>query len=72
MGSEKHVMLIEFTQHIGPYQEQMVALFDERDFSEEEARAAIQEFPLGYDVRIVVMSKQQYETVFRSLKQKND
>lgn len=70
MENKNHVMMIEFVQHIGPYQEEMVALFDERDISEDEVRFAIQEYPVGYDARIVIIFRQQYETVFRSLQSK--
>lgn len=41
MENKNHVMMIEFVQHIGPYQEEMVALFDERDISEDEVRFAM-------------------------------
>lgn len=48
----------------------MVFLFDERDFpSEEEVNLAIDSgrAESGADPRIVTMSKEQFETVFRSL-----
>ena len=63
------VMRIDFTQHIGPYEQPMVALFESRDMTEAEAKQQILLYPQGYDKKIVFMSLQQFETVFRSLKE---
>lgn len=65
--AEDHfISMIAFKQDYGSFSLDQVALFDHRDLSEEETLDLIRsETP---DDRIVVMSEEQYETIFRSLK----
>lgn len=60
------VMCIEYS--IAGYETKMVALFDGRDLTEEEAIRMIQEDQ--YSTKMVTMTKDQYMTVFRSLKER--
>ena len=65
-----HVMCIEYDQVWPGATVHMVALFDERDLTEEEARRLIRsEFG---SPNLVTMGKDQYMTVFRSLKEQAD
>lgn len=62
-----HVMIIEYDEVWPGATVPMVALFDERDLTEEEARRLIRsEFG---SPKLVTMGKDQYMTVFRSLKE---
>lgn len=63
------IMMIEFNMTYGDSNMKMVALFDKRDITEEEANKAISMYPIGYDKRIAFMTNEQYETVFRSVKE---
>lgn len=64
---KKRVMAIEFVENWSDAQYvcNNVALFDERDLSEDAALAIIK--ANEYDARLVVVTKSQYENVFRSL-----
>lgn len=63
------VKMIEFTKDYGVAKCQQVALFDGRDLSEEEANKLIRSEE--YSDEMVVMEKKQFETIFRSLKEKD-
>lgn len=65
------VMMIPFVDHYGDLEVDQVALFDRRDLTEEEAKKMIHSGQVEYTNKMVVMSKKQYETVFRSLKDKH-
>ena len=64
-----HVYLIQYSILVGGvFKQDMYALFDERDFSEAEARDIAKS---GVEnQKIVTMCKEQYENVFRSLLKK--
>lgn len=62
-----HVMCIEYKQEWPGATVPMVALFDGRDLTEAEARALIREDAPSN--KLVTMGKDQYMTVFRSLKE---
>lgn len=64
-NNSRHIMCYEYTEDWGSFQRKMVALFDERDLTEAEAIAAARED--DGNPKIVIMTKAQYETVFRSL-----
>lgn len=70
--SNRGIQLIEFSMNYGSCGNDMVALFDIRDLSEQEAMDIIKQYPIGYDHRIVFMAKKQFETVFRSLQEKEE
>lgn len=72
MEKEFHVARIDFEYNIGPYKETVVALFDSCDLTQEKAAEAIKMYPQGYNKKIVFMSLQQFETVFRSLLQNRE
>lgn len=72
MKPELYVARIDFEYNIGPYKENMVALFDSRDLTQEEANNEIKLYPQGYNKKIIFMSLQQFETVFRSLLQNRE
>jgi hypothetical protein len=62
---EHKVKMIEYRRELGLLHEDMVALFDERDFTEEQVNKIIR----LYDVYrgVIMIDKQTYEMVFRSL-----
>ena len=67
MNNDTHITVIEFTKYWGNgFSIDMVALFDERDLSQEEALCIINS---GEEIapNIVVMQKRSYTNVFRSL-----
>lgn len=72
MKSELYVARIDFEYNIGPYKENVVALFDSRDLTQEEANNEVKLYPQGYNKKIAFMSLQQFETVFRSLLQNQE
>lgn len=59
------VTMIEYKNQIGLIQEDMVALFDKRDYSEEQIKKIIKLYDSYKGV--IMISKRTYETVFRSL-----
>lgn len=59
-----HVMMIEYTHQIGPYEEQEVALFNINHLSEEEARELI--LLEEYHKDLIRMSKRQFLSIFRN------
>ena len=62
---EHRVKMIEYRREFGLLHEDMVALFDERDFTEEQVNKIIR----LYDVYrgVIMIDKATYEMVFRSL-----
>ena len=62
---EHKVTMIEYRREFGLLHEDMVALFDERDFTEEQVNKIIR----LYDVYrgVIMIDKATYEMVFRSL-----
>lgn len=66
MNNAHHIARIDFEQKwpngLSVFN---VALFDDRDLTEDEALKVIREE--AYDNRLVVMDQAQFETVFRSL-----
>lgn len=66
---DHNVMMIEYNEHYGDLTVAMVALFDGRDLTEDEAKKMIESEAYEHTGKMVVMSKTQYERVFRSLKQ---
>lgn len=68
MNTPHHVKMIEYTEKFDMWCEQdNVALFDDRDISEEEVNKLIREGD-EYHPRVVFITKTQYDNVFRSLK----
>lgn len=65
--SNENIRRFDFSLDYGSCDSDMVALFDNRDLSEQEAQNIIHQYPMGYDHRVVFMTKKQFETVFRSL-----
>ena len=65
---EHKVKMIEYRRKFGLLHEDMVALFDERDFTEEQVNKIIR----LYDVYrgVIMIDKVTYEKVFRSLIEK--
>lgn len=63
---DHHIMCITYQECYPGCKQDMVALFDERDLSKDEALRIIRAD--AYDKRLITMSQTQYETVFRSLK----
>lgn len=66
METFKHkISMIEYKRNIGPFYEDMVALFDERDFPEKQVRQIVR----LYDTYrgIIMTDKKTYEKVFRSI-----
>ena len=55
MKPELYVARIDFEYNIGPYKENMVALFDSRDLTKEEANNEIKLYPQGYNKKISFM-----------------
>lgn len=64
-NQQSHIMCYQYTEDWGSIQREMVALFDERDLTEAQAIAAA--LVDEGNAKIVIMTKAQYETVFRSL-----
>lgn len=68
MNTNHHVKMIEYTEKYDFWAEQdNVALFDDRDISEEEVNKLIRGGDEYYP-HVVFMTKKQYNNVFRSLK----
>ena len=68
MNTNHHVKMIEYTERYDFWTEQdNVALFDDRDISEEEVNKLIRE-RYEYHPHVAFMTKKQYDNVFRSLK----
>ena len=66
METFKHkISMIEYKRNICPFYEDMVALFDERDFPEKQVRQIVR----LYDTYrgIIMTDKKTYEKVFRSI-----
>lgn len=63
--NKSKVMIIEYEEVYGDYHQKMVALFDKRDFTEEEALKEIK--AQIYSPNLLTIPKSQYELVFRSL-----
>ena len=59
----EHIMMVEFTQLLGPYELTKVALFNDTKISEDEVRERIQEGRAEYSDDIVLMTKKQYESL---------
>ena len=62
---EHKVALIEYRREFGLLHEDMVALFDERDFTEEQINKIIRLYDTYRGV--IMADKKTYEMVFRSL-----
>lgn len=62
---EHKVALIEYRREFGLLHEDMVALFDERDFTEEQVSKIIRLYDTYRGV--IMIDKKTYEMVFRSL-----
>jgi hypothetical protein len=58
-------MVIEFTETIGPIEQEMVAMFNDLHISEESVREYINTngSNMGYNEWIVFMTKEQYENL---------
>lgn len=68
MNINHHVKMIEYTEKWDMWCEQdKVALFDDRDISEEKVNKLIRKGD-EYDPHVVFITKTQYNNVFRSLK----
>lgn len=61
------IMRVDFDAVIGAYTKKMVAIYDSLSITRNEVDTEIAAYPIGYDKRVVFMSKEQFETVFRSL-----
>lgn len=61
------LMRYDFDVFIGSGTKEMVAVFDSRDISQKEVEMEIKAYPLGYDKRILLLPKNQFELVFRSV-----
>lgn len=59
----EHIMMIEFTQVLGPYELTKVDLFNNLKISEEKVNELIKSGRVEYSDDIVVISKQQYESL---------
>lgn len=68
MNKNHHVKLIEFYEMHGPIKVDKVALFDDRDFTEEEVVKIINDDVYEWYSKLIVTDKRNYDTVFRSLK----
>ena len=62
---EHKVAMIEYRREFGLLHEDMVALFDERDYSEEHVSKIIRLYDTYRGV--IMINKKTYEMVFRSL-----
>lgn len=62
---QSHIKMMAFKDTWPSASIAYVALFDERDLSEKEVRAIIDDG--NYDRRVVVLTEDQYRQVFRSL-----
>jgi len=68
MAAKGNVMMIEYSESYGDLTVDMVALFDGRDFTEGEVLEMIRSGEYENTNKIAVMSKKQYEIVFRSMR----
>lgn len=59
----EHIMMIEFTQVIGPYSMNVVALFNDTKIDEEVVRDLIQTGRAEHSDDIVLMTKKQYDSL---------
>lgn len=66
-----HIMQFDYDEvYSDNVRQAMTALFDERDLTSDEASAIIHNGV--YDSRIITMTRNQFETVFRSLLNKEE
>ena len=64
LQKQEHIMAVEYTDHIGPYSIQMMAVFDDRKVTDKE----VKDFICGgerYHQHIVTMYKDQFDSIFR-------
>lgn len=61
----KHLMVIEFTEIIGPIEHKMIAMFNDQHISEDAVREYIHTngSNMGYNEWIVFMTKEQYDNL---------
>ena len=68
---QHHIMQFDYDEvYSDNVRQAMTALFDERDLTSDEVPAIIREGV--YDSRIITMTRNQFETVFRSLLNKEE
>lgn len=67
--SLEHIMLIEYEEQIGPYKQDKIMLFNEKHITEEEAKRCLRAGE--YNENIILISKQQWESIFNSGKGNN-
>lgn len=67
---EHHVAMLPYTEELGLLKLEKVALFDERDFTEKEVNQIIRLYSEYKGV--IMVSKETYEQVFRSLIKKGE
>lgn len=58
-----HIQMIEFTQLLGPYELNKVVLFNDKKISEEEVKELIKSGTAEQSNNVVIISKQQYESL---------
>lgn len=68
----KHIMMCQYTERWPSIERRMVALFDERDFSEDEVLRLVNSHQAENNENIVIITQHQFNTVFRSLLQKGE
>lgn len=68
----KHIMMCQYTERWPSIERRMVALFDERDFSENEVLRLVNSHQAENNENIVVITQHQFDIVFRSLLQKGE
>lgn len=67
---EHHVAMVPYTEELGLLKLEKVALFDERDFTEEQVSKIIRLYSEYKGV--IMITKETYEQVFRSLIKKGE
>ena len=68
MNTNHHVKLIEFCEIREPVRIDKIALFDDRDFTEEEVLDIVKNDIYEWYSKLIVINKRNYDIVLRSLK----
>ncbi len=68
MNKDHHIKLIEFYEMHGPIKVDKIALFDDRDFTEEEVLDIVKNDIYEWYSKLIVINKRNYDIVLRSLK----
>lgn len=68
MNTDHHIKFVEFCEIREPIRIDKIALFDDRDFTEEEVLDIVKNDIYEWYSKLIVINKRNYDIVLRSLK----